>query len=703
MHCSMQKIRIAAARALCLLALLLPGIIAPAQNQAVLDSLERSLASASEDSTRVKLMKDIFWQHIYSRPLKALECSEDLLKIAQENDNPQWIAAAYKQLGIFNDVTANYDKAIEYYSSAAVISTRIGDRVAEGFAYNNIGLSFVNKGDCPKALNYYFRALNIFEDNKKDEGRALVLANIGEVFYKLSNHGQAIEYLDQSLSIYQKLGVDKGVARCFTLLAHLHEEKKELEKALGYHRQVLGIGEKLGYRVHAAHAKMDIARIHNLNGNNKDALPYALKALKELEAIEDVEGLIVANVVTGTIYGDMGRYDKAASYLEKALDVSAARGVKNQQQAAWLALSEVYSKSGDHRRALEMYRNYTQLKDSVFSKDNNKQIVEMQTRYETEKKQQEIVILTRDKEKEKLLRNASLGGIVLAGGLAFLLFNRYKLKKKANAKLEKAYLNLELKNAEIAQKNREMVDSINYAKHIQTAILPNTKTVSSLFPSSLILYMPKDIVSGDFYWIASQGNKRYIAAADCTGHGVPGALMSMVGTTLLNEIVNEKCISSPEEILYNLREGIIRSLKQTAHGESKDGMDIALCTLTGNILEYAGANNPLWIVRKGSKTIEEIKADKQPIGIYRGVPTPFTKHTINLSEGDTLYIFSDGYADQFGGPQGKKFKYKQLQKLILENSSRPMYEQQEALRQTLEDWKGNLEQVDDILVIGIRI
>jgi serine phosphatase RsbU (regulator of sigma subunit) len=683
--------------------LLVLALISRAQNPAVLDSLQRSLAAAPHDSIRVKLMRDIFWQYIYSEPQKAKEISNQLLKIAQNNHNDHWLASAYKQLGIYHDVTADYEKAIEYYSSAAVINIRTGDKVGEGYAYNNIGLSLANKGDCPKALSYYFRALRLFENSSKDDARALALANIGEVFYKLKNFRQAINYLDQSYTIYKKLNAERGLARCYTLMAHVHEENNEYDNALEYHREVLKIGEKLGYKVHMAHAKMDIARVYQQMGRNKEGLAYVQKAITELEAIEDVEGIIVANILAGGLYNELNEREKAIAFLQKALGLSIKHGAKTQQQEAMQLLSEIYTEKGDHKRALELYRQYTQLKDSAYTTENIKQIAEMQTRYESEKKQQQIEILTRDKENERLWRNASLGGIVLAGGFAFLLYNRYKIRKKASIKLEQAYMSLELKNAEIAQKNREMVDSINYAKHIQTAILPAPKAVTALFSSSAVLYMPKDIVSGDFYWIASRGEKKFIAAADCTGHGVPGALMSMIGTTLLNEIVNEKDITAPGEVLYHLREGIIRSLKQTAQGESKDGMDIAFCVLSGNVLEYAGANNPLWIVRRGAQAVEEKKADKQPIGIYRGIPAPFTTHSILLSEGDSFYIFTDGYADQFGGPQGKKFKYKQLQRLILEHSWKPMHEQEEVLRRTIEDWRGNLEQVDDILVIGIRL
>lgn len=256
----------------------------------------------------------------------------------------------------------------------------------------------------------------------------------------------------------------------------------------------------------------------------------------------------------------------------------------------------------------------------------------------------------------------------------------------------------------IQQKNKSITDSINYAKRIQEAILPSKHQLGKLFPDAFVLYLPKDIVSGDFFWISEQENKIIVAAADCTGHGVPGAFMSMVGTSLLNETVNEHHITQPAEVLDRLRQGIIAALKQSdVDSATKDGMDIALCAFdrSNHHLEFAGAYNPLYRVRQG--TLDETKGDKSPIGIHiRGREIPFTNHTIGLETGDMIYIFSDGYPDQFGGPKNKKFTYKRFKELLTTHSHLPLREQEEVLGATLKEWKGENDQVDDILVIGIR-
>ncbi|MBL7884785.1 MAG: SpoIIE family protein phosphatase [Bacteroidia bacterium] len=265
----------------------------------------------------------------------------------------------------------------------------------------------------------------------------------------------------------------------------------------------------------------------------------------------------------------------------------------------------------------------------------------------------------------------------------------------------------------IEAKNHDITDSIKYAKNIQEALLPPLQNLHKEFNDAFVLYLPKDIVSGDFYWFAKRNNKRFIASVDCTGHGVPGAFMSIVGNTLLNEIVTEKNITEPAEILNELHAGVKTALKQSgnAENERRDGMDIALCSLNedGTILEYAGANRPLWLFRKnktGEEAFEMIKANKFPIGgleMENEVKRTFTNHSIPVEKGDLIYIFSDGYADQFGGEKGKKFMLGNMQKFVANIYEKPIVEQEKLLHENFLNWKGELEQIDDVLVIGFRV
>lgn len=282
---------------------------------------------------------------------------------------------------------------------------------------------------------------------------------------------------------------------------------------------------------------------------------------------------------------------------------------------------------------------------------------------------------------------------------------------------------IQFKKDEIEKKNNEIMDSLNYAKRIQDAIMPSNEYVKTMFPDSFVFFKPKDIVSGDFYWAHYRDNHAIIAAVDCTGHGVPGAFMSMMGNDYLNDIIVDSKENSTDRILNKMRTGIIKALKQRGEsGEAKDGMDMSIVNLdiNNNIIEYSGANNPIYIVREKNReeiynainftipesefVLYEIKGNKFPVGIYMGDKLPpFSKNIVSLNKGDIFYIFSDGYADQFGGPFSKKLKYNQLKRFILESATLTMEDQKTYLEQKLMNWKGDLEQVDDILVIGVRL
>jgi serine phosphatase RsbU (regulator of sigma subunit) len=318
-------------------------------------------------------------------------------------------------------------------------------------------------------------------------------------------------------------------------------------------------------------------------------------------------------------------------------------------------------------------------------------------------------------EKQKLILYFVILALLLVSFLGYYIYRGYKIKKEANIRLEEKNRIISMQKDEIEQQRdlaeaqrdqiayqkKHITDSIMYAKRIQTAIIPSLELFSDKL-EHFVLYKPLAIVSGDFYWVSSQGNKQIIISADCTGHGVPGAFMSMLGVTMLNEIVNGKHILMPDQIIENLREGVIKSLKQVADEESiKDGMDIAVCVIDfdENILWYAGANNPLYLVRKGE--LIHYRADKMPASIHYRM-LPFTLHKIELQKGDAFYIFSDGYSDQFGGPNQKKFMSNQLRETLVAMEGMPMLKQGERLNEIFEEWRGDSPQVDDVTLIGVR-
>lgn len=306
------------------------------------------------------------------------------------------------------------------------------------------------------------------------------------------------------------------------------------------------------------------------------------------------------------------------------------------------------------------------------------------------------------------LINGGLLSITIGFFSIFLIYTRNKLivsNTKAKVDLENSQQETIKQKNLVELKNTEIMESITYAKRIQEAVLPSTSIMSDYFKNSFILYLPKDVVSGDFYWVANVDNKLIFAAADCTGHGVPGAFLSLIGNQLLNKIVIDNKITQPDKVLDYLKKGVVQTLQQNTDGEErKEGMDIALCVIDkeNQTLEYAGAYNPCYIVRNNK--LQEYKADRMPVGVYfKKQGNPFQLNTIQLRPDDTLYIFTDGFADQFGGPKNKKYKYRPFRQFLMHIHERPMNEQRDALVTEFNNWRKDNEQVDDVLIIGVKI
>jgi serine phosphatase RsbU (regulator of sigma subunit) len=435
---------------------------------------------------------------------------------------------------------------------------------------------------------------------------------------------------------------------------------------------------------------------------NDTAISYYQRALAIMEKMQHNSGVALSLIEIAQAHNKKGEKDKAQEYATRSLAIAKTVGFPPRIEQAARLLHKLFAAKGDYKNAYEMFQLSVSMRDSIQNENNRKAAYKQQINYEFEKKE----AIAKQEQELNAYRQfwiQVICVIIFVGliTLAFIMYRRYKSKKRTSEQLEQ-------KNKIIEDKNKDITDSINYAKRIQDAMLPAKEIKYKIFPEAFVLFAPKYVVSGDFYWFCEKNGKRLIAAVDCTGHGVPGAFMSMIGNAFLNEIVIQKGITEPGQILSELRYKVIEALKQKgAEGETRDGMDMALLSFepNGTMVEFAGANNPVWISRheNGKYRMEEVMGDKRPIGFFRGQGLPFTNHRIKLSKGDTVYVFTDGYADQFGGPKGKKFKYKQLQELLLSIQERSMQEQEAILTETLNSWKGGLEQIDDILVIGVRV
>jgi serine phosphatase RsbU (regulator of sigma subunit) len=359
----------------------------------------------------------------------------------------------------------------------------------------------------------------------------------------------------------------------------------------------------------------------------------------------------------------------------------------------------------DYKSAIDFMDTYVRLNDSLNNAIYTKNLSETEAKYQNEKREEQNILLSERLKNKSLQIYFALAAILLLLGLAFFIFRGLRQKNKANIALSDKNKIIEEKSLLVEEQHKDITDSIKYAQRIQQAILPPDKLWNNILPQSFVFYQPKDILSGDFYWIEETTEHIFIAAADCTGHGVPGALMSIVNYNLLNRAVLEHGLTNAGAILDSVNKYLTLSLHQTYQESAvRDGMDVSLCVINKKTkkMDFAGAFNSIYLIRNNA--IQEFIPDKQPVGAFiEDNIKLFTSQSFQLLENDVVYMFTDGYADQFGGPKGKKYKYKQLQHLLLSSYTKPFDEQNQIFKSAINDWKGSLEQVDDILLLGYKI
>ena len=436
------------------------------------------------------------------------------------------------------------------------------------------------------------------------------------------------------------------------------------------------------------------------------ALEYDNKALKILQEVGDQNGIARNLGNIGIIYSKQKKNTEAEKHLVKAIAICDEIGMLNEKMDFEIILSEVYMTLGDYKKAFQHYKSYSIAHDSIFNMEKDKELTSKQLNYEFEKKQAEVEIKTKaEKEKTQAVSHEthkkqqviifSVACILLIVIIfSISLYSRFRITKKQNVIIEH-------QKEMVEEKQKEIIDSMNYAKRLQRAILATPENITQYIPDNFLLYKPKDIVAGDFYFFETSGDHIFLAAADCTGHGVPGALVSVVCANALTRCVKEFGLTDPGKILDKTRELVLETFKKSGE-DVKDGMDISLCSFQKEpkTIKWAGAFNPLWYTN--NNTMIQIKADKQPIGLTENA-RPFTTHTIQLESNDMFFLFTDGFADQFGGEKGKKFKYNNFEKFLLANKNLTMTEQHNHLDDVFEKWRGNLEQIDDVCVIGVRV
>ncbi|MBN8693585.1 MAG: tetratricopeptide repeat protein [Bacteroidetes bacterium] len=699
-----------------------------------LDSLNKIYASIKNDSLRIKTLiaiTDIYLQ----QDLKKAESTIHKAISASKRIKSKYLQAeTMGYMGYIKDALGELDSSFAYYNKAVEYCIEVKDEETYPVLLNNLASINQRKGKFNEAIDLQMRAVKVFEKNNDKKGMAYSYNNIGEMFWQLKQKQMAFKYVLLAQELADSIGYVLVSAYSANNLGSFYNFSDEYDKAIIQLEKAVKLYESIGDEAAKARSLQNIGSTYkNLKDFNK-AIFYTHQAYDIYSRLNHKDGLVRCGYAIASVYHDQGNDAEALTWLNKTYKLAMEIKAVSHLPGVLRSLSEIYAKKKQFEKAYNYFVDFKNLKDSIFDLETTNKFQELEAQYQNDKKTLEIENLKTKEALSKVeldkqfseIKKQNQQKIFFAIGFLFMLiivffvYRSYKQKQKDNLIItEQKHL--------VEEKQKEILDSIAYAKRLQEAILPPQNIVTKYLPDNFILYLPKDIVAGDFYWFEHLDNGSYIAAADSTGHGVPGAMVSVVCSNALNRAVHEFGLRVPGEILDKTRELVLETFAKSDK-DVKDGMDISLVKITelpaeksvpGRLvipkgqtlkevmssqtkykIEWAGANNPLWYYSQG--TIHEIKAHKQPIGKTEQA-TPFPTHSLELSKGDELFLFTDGYADQFGGVKGKKFKYKQLEEVLLQSAQLSLLEQKQNLENKFHDWKGNLEQIDDVTIVGIRV
>ncbi len=653
----------------------------------LLDSSLTIYHNTLEDTIQLEMLENIvdncwngdIWPRYNDFAIKKVQ--KLLTQNRQEEERKKFayfLAGGLSNRGFYYDQKGNLLEALNHYHESLLIYEKINNKQGTSTAFNNLGVIYSIIGDTAKALEYHNRSLKTKIELKDEKGVAMSYNNIGAIYENSSEPFKALEYYEKSLKISNSISDSRGIAMSLDNLGDIYLHENILGKAFDYYSRGLQKWTEIGFKPGISTAKNNLANVLIKMGEFDRAKTYAIESYQLAESLDfpvDIENSAKTLV---TIYRHEGDFEKALFYSDSYIEMRDK--IRNEQNA-----NKAYKKSMQYEYQKEA------LKDSIeFSKEREIQQAEL--------------------KQEKTQASAFKYGLILVFIILVIAVRSFLIKKKDNKKIneqksqvENQKKEIELQHATLAKTHQEISDSINYAKRIQNAILPTTDVLNESLNNGFVLFMPKDVVSGDFYWLENLEDSTLVAVADCTGHGVPGAMVSVVCHNALNRAVREYHLSKPNEILDKTKELVVETFKSKSEFV-RDGMDISLCRIHKNseIVEWAGANNPLYIYKRISNSIEIISSNKQPVGVS-DYSENFTNHELKLEQGDIIYLFTDGYMDQFGGEHGKKFKHSRFREIALDLGKQGIKGQKEVFEKEFHNWKGNLEQIDDICIIGIEL
>jgi serine phosphatase RsbU (regulator of sigma subunit) len=586
-------------------------------------------------------------------------------------DDNIYIARTYNVVANCLFLKGVYTVVIKNYLTALRIYEKFNYKTGIANCFNNLGNVYRKQNYFTEAISFHNKVLNIRSTMRDTANIALSYNNLGNVYQAKKNYAQAINFYEKSIMLKRQMKDTFSVMVGLDNLGGLYCEMENCEKAKSLLYEANSLIKLLNVNTEDVSInEINLCYAHYICGDIKTAKKYGLSAVNRAEKYQDID----------TRLG----------------------GYKH--------LTDIYTAERDFKAALFYLDKYNRLKDSIFNLDNTKKLLAEQFQYNLDKQAEAIKLeqIKKDAEanveKQKQKQTIFLISCILIIMVLFVFYAFWAYYKK-----EKVSKQVIAQNHLISQKQKEIIDSINYAKRIQSAILPDEESFIGQFSDGFVYYQPKDIVSGDLYWFAKVTtttqnplNFKVVAVADCTGHGVPGAFMSMLSVQLLNESIKNPMINSPQDLLHYMNNRILTDLHKSHNLKINDGLDIAVAAIdyNNNVLYYSGANRPLWLLRE--ERIIEYKATKAAIGGLTDINHTYESNSIDLIKGDKIYLFTDGITDQFGGTKDKKFTKLKLKELIEQCSNLPLAQQKEEIKSKLMAWQGNTEQTDDILILGFE-